>query len=58
MPSTSRRGYRRSRAGEVLISDDAYAAAGVDLGELERQELELKGRAAALGVSVVRVAPA
>lgn len=45
-------------AGEVLISDEAYAASGLDLGDLERRELELKGRAAPLGVRVLRVEPA
>jgi class 3 adenylate cyclase len=37
-------------AGEALISDAACTAAGIDLGELEPRELELKGpRRAALG---------
>jgi adenylate cyclase len=43
-------------AGEVLISDAAYAAAKVDLGALERRELELKGRTEAIGVRVWRAA--
>jgi adenylate cyclase len=42
--------------GELLISNDAYAASGLDLGALESRELELKGRAAALPVRVLRVA--
>jgi hypothetical protein len=41
-----------------LISDDAYAASELDLGHLERRELEVKGRAAPLGVRVLRVATA
>ncbi len=45
-----------ARGGEILISDEAYATAGLDLGGLERRELELKGRAAPLGVRVVRIA--
>jgi adenylate cyclase len=43
-------------AGEVLISEAAYAASGLDLGELERRRLELKGRAVPVGVRVLRVA--
>jgi adenylate cyclase len=41
-------------AGEVLISDAAYAASGVDLGELERRELSVKGRDGALAVRVLQ----
>jgi adenylate cyclase len=41
--------------GEVLVSDAAYDAAGLDLGELERRELQVKGRAAPLAVRVLRV---
>jgi adenylate cyclase len=42
-------------AGEALISESASAAARVDLRELERRELELKGRSAPLAVRVLRV---
>jgi adenylate cyclase len=41
--------------GEALISESAYAAAGIDLGELERRELELKGRGTPLAVRLLRV---
>jgi adenylate cyclase len=41
-------------AGEALISDATSAAAGVDFGDLERRELQLKGRAAPFSVSVFR----
>jgi adenylate cyclase len=41
-------------AGEALISDAACAAAGVDLGDLDRRELSLKGRDAPLAVRVLR----
>jgi adenylate cyclase len=44
-----------ARGGEILISDDAFAVAGLDLGPLERRELELKGRGAPLGVRVLRI---
>ena len=42
-------------AGEVLISDAAYEAAGLDLGELAHRELELKGKVATTGVWVLRL---
>ena len=44
-------------AAEVLITDDAYAASGLDLGELERRRLALKGREAPVDVRVLRVGP-
>lgn len=43
--------------GEILISDAAYTAAGLDLGTLEHRQLELKGRTEPIGVRVLRVAP-
>jgi adenylate cyclase len=46
----------RAGAGEILISDAAYEAAGLGLGEPERRELELKGRSESFGVRVVRIA--
>jgi adenylate cyclase len=42
-------------AGELLLSDDAYHHAGLDLGEPERRRLELKGRAEPIDVRVVRL---
>lgn len=44
--------------GEVLISEDAYARADIDLGSLERRQLQLKGRSAPTDVRVLRVASA
>jgi len=41
-------------AGEVLVSDRAYAAAGLNLGELERRQLDLKGKSEPVGVRVMR----
>lgn len=38
---------------EVLVSDEAYAASALDLGPLERRQLELRGRAARVGVRVL-----
>lgn len=47
-----------ARSGEILISDAAYAAAGLDLGNPEHRQLELKGRTEPVDVRVVRVTPA
>ncbi|HWJ31451.1 MAG TPA: adenylate/guanylate cyclase domain-containing protein [Gaiellaceae bacterium] len=41
-------------AGEALISEAAYTASGSDLGESERRELSMRGRAAPLAVRVLR----
>jgi adenylate cyclase len=41
--------------GEILISDAAYAAAGLDLGDLERRQLELRGKSETTGVRVLRI---
>jgi adenylate cyclase len=43
--------------GEVLISEAAYTAAGLDLGELESRQLELKGKQTLTGVRVLHVSP-
>lgn len=44
-------------AGEVLVSEDAYRHAGLDLGETESRTLELKGKTEPIDVRIVRVAP-
>lgn len=44
-----------ARQGEILISDATYAAAGQDLGDLERQQLELKGKQEPVEVRVLRI---
>ena len=41
--------------GEILISDAAYTAAGSELGDLERRQLELKGKSEPTGVRVLRI---
>lgn len=43
--------------GETLISQAAYAAAGVDLGDLESRRLELKGRTEPIVVKVLSISP-
>jgi len=45
----------KAGAGEVLISDVACAASGLDYGELERRQIELKGKSEPIGVRVPRV---
>lgn len=42
--------------GEILISDAAYSAANLDLGELEHRQLDLKGKSELIGVHVLQVA--
>ena len=43
--------------GEILISDAAYTAAHLDLGNLERRRMELKGKSEAIDVQVLRITP-
>lgn len=47
-----------ARTGEILVSDDVHLAASLDLGDLDRRTLELKGRSEPLGVRVLTVATA
>ena len=42
-------------AGEILISDEAYTAADLDLGNLEHQRLQIKGKDEPIGVWVLRI---
>jgi class 3 adenylate cyclase len=44
----------QARAGEALISDAAYAAAGLEDNGLERRALELKGKSEVIGVRVLQ----
>ncbi len=43
--------------GEALISDAAYAAAGVEPGQLERRQMQLRGRNKPVGVRVLHLTP-
>jgi adenylate cyclase len=45
-------------AGEALISEIAFAAGGAHLGELERRQLDLKGRSEPVPARVLTVSPA
>ena len=42
--------------GEALISEAAYAAAKLDLGDLEQRQLELKGKSEPVSVRVLKAA--
>lgn len=42
-------------AGEILVSEAAYAASGLNLGDLERRQLELKGKSEPTNVRVIHV---
>ena len=42
-------------AGEILISEAAYAAAGLDLENLEHRQMELKGKTEPIGVHVLQI---
>jgi adenylate cyclase len=42
--------------GEILISNAAYSAANLNLGDLEHRQLELKGKSEPIGVRILRVA--
>jgi adenylate cyclase len=42
----------QAAAGEILISEAAYSAAALDLGELQPRQLELKGKREPFGVLV------
>ena len=44
----------RAGSGEVLISDAAYTSAGLNLGNLEQRQLELKGKSELIGVRVLK----
>lgn len=42
-------------AGEILISEATYSSAGLDLGVLERRQMELKGKSESIGVRVLQL---
>ncbi|MBE9473799.1 MAG: hypothetical protein IMY85_02845, partial [Chloroflexi bacterium] len=39
--------------GEILISEPAFSSAGVELGDLEKREIELKGKSEPLTAWVI-----
>jgi adenylate cyclase len=44
----------QAAGGEALISDAAYAAAGLDFANVEQRQLELKGKSERIGVRVLK----
>ena len=52
VPNTAARLSSAAGPGEIVISDDTFANAGLD-GDLERRTLELKGKSEPLGVRVL-----
>lgn len=55
--NTAARLASQAAAGEILVSEDASLAAGLDKLSLEGRELELKGRSESVNVHVVRIEP-
>ncbi len=53
--NTAARLASHSGAGEILVSEETCAGAGMDLGRCEERLLQLKGRSQPVGVRVVRV---
>jgi adenylate cyclase len=45
----------KAQPGEILVSEAAYAASGLNLGHSEHQELELKGKSEPIRVHVLRI---
>lgn len=41
--------------GDILITDETYKASGLDLGDLESRQLELKGKSNSIAVRVLKV---
>jgi adenylate cyclase len=48
----------QAKAGEILVSDSTYHAAGLTSADLEQRNLYLKGRSEPVDVRVLKVAPA
>jgi adenylate cyclase len=44
----------QAAAGEILVSEAACAAAGLDLGGIEQRQLQLKGKSEPVGVRVLK----
>lgn len=57
VPNVAARVASLAAPGEVIVSEAAIAAAGVDMSGVEKRQLQLKGRKREVGVSVLRVAP-
>ena len=56
--NTAARLASQAATGEIIVSEDAVAAAGIDAGGLEQRSLSLKGKESEVPVRVIRVGPA
>jgi adenylate cyclase len=56
--NTTARLASQAKAGEILVSQASYTAAGLDTNGLDHRALQLKGRTEPVDVCVLRVAPA
>lgn len=54
-PNTAARLSTSAQKGEIMISESAYKASGLEPGDLERRVLELKGKSEPVNVWVMRV---
>lgn len=45
----------QARTGEILISDEAYTSAGLELGDVEHKQLEVKGKNESIGVWALHI---
>ena len=46
-----------AKPGEIIISDASYSSSGMDLGDIEKQQLELKGKSEPVDAWVITVSP-
>lgn len=56
-PNTAARLASAAATGEIVVSDDAAQAAGLDVEGLERRSLELKGKSEPVITRVIRIRP-
>jgi len=56
--NTTARIASKAAPGEALISTAAYNAAGLDLGEVEQRQIEMKGKSEPISVRVLHALPA
>ena len=54
-PNTAARLSTKAGKGEILISESAYESSGLELGDLDKRSLELKGKSEPADVYVMRV---
>jgi adenylate cyclase len=54
-PNTAARLSTNAHKGEILISESAYKASGLESGDLEKRTLELKGKSEPVNAWVMRV---